>query len=106
MIELKPCPFCGGEAETICIDSGSVCGDEWRVQCHDCGSKSGTYGYIEHAIEAWNTRDEMTCTDVSYIALIDGFLCSECDCCLTAEQFYFGELNYCPNCGAKVVSHE
>ena len=49
--ELKPCPFCGGEAET-----------EWHhgycgVKCNDCCAEVSADG-MNDAIEAWNRRTE------------------------------------------------
>ena len=47
--ELKPCPFCGGEAgfyaETV----------HW-INCKKCGAESAYYETPEEAIEAWNRR--------------------------------------------------
>lgn len=92
MSELKPCPFCGGEANTVLRNA-----DDWHVECHDCASKSGTYGFKEYAIEAWNTRAERTC----YSERSDSWECSECG---GVDAYSSAELiNYCPNCGAKVV---
>lgn len=82
MIELKPCPFCGGKASLEhsgiekCINREN--GDlitRWRVQCRQCGveRKGGVSEYIfcrdetlmlrdeqfdgkKKAIEAWNRR--------------------------------------------------
>ena len=58
MDELKPCPFCGSEAQII------SCGKEWYVECSRnpfvCYCKPWT-GYIdtkEYAIELWNRRAE------------------------------------------------
>ena len=60
---LKPCPFCGGEAHTVCGDYGN-----WYVECmrEDCictlGFGTDTYGEqgsFENeldAIRAWNKR--------------------------------------------------
>lgn len=68
-IELKPCPFCGGEAELI-DDSGRH-GKVYSVyhQCPRNGGKFNRYGSVctltidtgwydtaEEATEAWNTR--------------------------------------------------
>lgn len=57
--ELKPCPFCGGEAsvdlyhaddwQVTCIGSYSCHG--WRVFEDNAG-----YDSPEEAIKAWNTR--------------------------------------------------
>jgi len=62
MINLKPCPFCGGEATLVHISrmgyDGSV------VKCHGCNCQiegkwfrvSTSYASDEKAIEAWNRR--------------------------------------------------
>jgi len=56
--ELKPCPFCGGEAEFYPND---IEGEENWVEC--CNAKcQATNGYVrrtpEEALSAWNTRSE------------------------------------------------
>ena len=57
MDELKPCPFCGGEArlepELKSVEDYS---DFHWVTCRECYAMSlGTYGE-DKAIEAWNRR--------------------------------------------------
>ena len=106
MNELKACPFCGGEAEAIHEINGM-----WTVECVKCGA-------LVDGIKAWNTRapmsyedlkilldelgvSERTCHPVIAITEDGGYeyaLCSECDGRIEPED------NYCPNCGAKVVS--
>lgn len=55
--ELKPCPFCGGEA---IIDG---CDDTlWIVICKECNASIGYKETKEEAIEAWNRRIEPTFT--------------------------------------------
>ena len=76
--ELKPCPFCGGEA-TLCkeypADSDNVCSIA-IVKCQSCGCNTGAYiediyyesklnlsrycsmGNVKNAINAWNRRVE------------------------------------------------
>lgn len=76
MIELKPCPFCGGEAELRRTLKGcrgvSTIIDEWEVACKNkccstCSYRDEIYhadnGEIvvknngaEEATEAWNKR--------------------------------------------------
>ena len=62
MSELKPCPFCGGEAYFVRIFS--LCPFQSRVKCRKCGI--GTIKYSSPnaldvkilAREAWNRRVE------------------------------------------------
>lgn len=56
--ELKPCPFCGGEAETLRFaDKGY-----WDVGCHACEISPCTedmfYETRAVAVAAWNRRVE------------------------------------------------
>lgn len=56
--EIKPCPFCGGEAEFY---PNYIEGEENWVEC--CNAKcQATNGYVrrtpEEALSAWNTRAE------------------------------------------------
>ena len=59
MIELKPCPFCGGKAR-VCNFHYSLLRDEPKdfcVICYDCSASSYHYANKpEEAIEAWNRR--------------------------------------------------
>lgn len=62
MPELKPCPFCGGEAELEHIRISHS--DYSRIRCVKCIAKteliikSFTYSSDERAAEAWNRRDD------------------------------------------------
>lgn len=61
-IKLKPCPFCGGEAE-IHVDHEEVEDTEKRhwaytVVCNRCCATSGLTHLPEKAREAWNRRAE------------------------------------------------
>lgn len=50
--ELKPCPFCGGEA-----DCGSFHGVAFfYVQCSCCGNCTKMYATAKEAAEKWNAR--------------------------------------------------
>jgi Lar family restriction alleviation protein len=55
MSELKPCPFCGGEASLFTTDEIGYIGDEhFTVKCNGCFCGTGHYADPERAIEAWN----------------------------------------------------
>lgn len=118
MTDLKPCPFCGGEANTVLKGS-----DDWHIECHDCASRSGIYGIRESAIAAWNTRYHFGLKDEDYNILLDemgiakpertcrrepaeiedgltAYFCSACDGLMYEDE------PYCPNCGARVVSED
>ena len=51
--ELKPCPFCGGEAEVRTTDLGT-----YKVVCIECPTDMGRYWSWakKEAIAAWNRR--------------------------------------------------
>lgn len=49
-VELKPCPFCGGQ--NILGFYSMVC----NVNKGGCGASSGYFSTVEKAIEAWNRR--------------------------------------------------
>ena len=60
--ELKPCPFCGGEAEIVPHKFFSEILKAWMVDCYGVECKNcHTSGYQfwgteAHAIAAWNRR--------------------------------------------------
>ena len=49
--KLKPCPFCGGEAEMF-----PYYFNEWHIGCGKCSCDMGVFDTKEEAIEAWNKR--------------------------------------------------
>lgn len=52
--ELKPCPFCGGEADFF--EDEFFC--RYSVVCTECGAETDTYGDERDAMDAWNKRVE------------------------------------------------
>lgn len=103
--ELKSCPFCGGEAELTSrrVNSGQTL---YRYRCASCHAAIGRWhggisGHDYTAAETWNTRAERTChIETKKFPLSSVPMCSECG------RFWLDKDsdNYCPNCGAKVVS--
>ena len=94
MTELKPCPFCGGEAEIYRHALVS-----W-VRCKECGvdTPAALPQDEQLAIDFWNTRAERTCENVDDHKTV-WFICSVCG----YTQKLSHTRSYCPNCGAKVV---
>lgn len=66
MTELKPCPFCGGEAfiiagyadAAIAIATCKECEAEITVYAEDFENLYDSYAARHKAIEAWNRRTE------------------------------------------------
>ena len=62
MAELKPCPFCGGEAFVDIhsyweIETQGFTDRTYGVVCGDCHMQTRQFFYTENeAIEAWNRR--------------------------------------------------
>jgi len=65
MDELKPCPFCGGEAELIRgrdLQLGSTVHEQWSAGCKGvedgdcCGVHEPSYFTSSFAAAAWNRR--------------------------------------------------
>lgn len=98
--ELKPCPFCGGEAE---INYGMTYGFSYLYEprCSSCGCMLDTYSTEGEAIEAWNRRVD----PIKQGRWINGD-CSECEFPIPTDGRidYIAEadVHYCYNCGAKM----
>lgn len=49
--DLKPCPFCGGEARRTVIENNL-----YAVMCCICGAITSAFWLRDSADEAWNRR--------------------------------------------------
>lgn len=127
--ELKPCPFCGGEARAFrCEESGT-----FDVQCQQCGaipfigSRTSERKTMADVIAAWNARAAVADEQFS-LAVHDGrvwrvvrecenvldhspcaFECSECGFSVRTvpdgpADWQTPFWRHCPSCGAKVVA--
>ena len=73
MSELKPCPFCGGEAAIREIKTSSYA-PVLRIECETCHCSTGNF-YVnaqEHAIKAWNRRDVYASNRLDYCPFCAG----------------------------------
>lgn len=106
MEELKPCPFCGGEAMEFTGEDAAP--HRWTVECAVCGAHVGSD--TRHKARAkWNRRAERTCRVECYPPGYEDNLhyevCSECGTILTASRpgdRHAARASYCPHCGARV----
>ena len=117
---LKPCPLCGKDVAELsdcqkvegCANFEECDGPAMSIVVCDvlqggCGCSTGYYKTRERAAEAWNRRAERTCNIVKSNDVRDGdgfYLCTVYELsCGHVARLAGGKLNYCPNCGAKVV---
>ena len=57
MSDLKPCPFCGGEAEVMHTGGIGCSNDTFSiVECVRCWAKTAFCDTEAEAVKAWNTR--------------------------------------------------
>ena len=66
IMDLKPCPFCGGQAEFDCVAAGRPCRLFAIVQCRTCGNGTKIFQTEDrygnkmcgefYAAESWNRR--------------------------------------------------
>ena len=104
--ELRPCPFCGGEAKEFTGEDAAP--HRWTVECDSCGAHVGSD--TRHKARAkWNRRAERACRVGCYPPGYEDNLhyevCSECGTILTASRpgdRHSKRANYCPSCGARV----
>ena len=101
--ELKPCPFCGGEAVRMDLLDNPPFPDVIGTRyfgCRKCCVVSFTGMTDAEAVEAWNARTERTCNyvwdDKSHV-----WRCSECG----GLEPVSDSVNYCCDCGAKVIGN-
>lgn len=123
MTDLKPCPFCGGEAEVYEMQYGEngkysvfgvFCKDDSRADLiglsrYQHGHFIDNFPTEAEAVAAWNARAERMC-EIEHVkggAMYDVWRCSACGY-EYAESVSETSIvqNYCPNCGARVIGKE
>ncbi len=54
---MKPCPWCGGEAEIVQLPYNGTAKELWQVSCVEgCCVKAAHYGLKPATIKSWNKR--------------------------------------------------
>lgn len=56
METLKPCPFCGGEADNMRTQASPDSGVFYYVFCKSCHARTGIYAHPKIAKAQWNGR--------------------------------------------------
>lgn len=116
MIELKPCPFCGGEARVEHDDDGSAylevdhrpdCFLTYKDTLRWFYPAKGDMSAEEHAASEWNRRAERTCrVESSHEVEGDGcysYFEYELTCGHEIAWGYQLPPSYCPECGRRVL---
>lgn len=103
-VELKPCPFCGGNAKIIQTTESYP---NYVVQCSFCGISTISCPNPKGLAEFWNKRSERHGKWGNPKAKFPyyNWRCSVCGCedyTQTDRKGEYKEMNYCPNCGAKM----
>lgn len=103
MEKLKPCPFCGGEAQIVVDDETE---NYFGVKCFNCGG--AIYAEKElprYAIEAWNKRSYEKHGNwkfsISNFGIDENATCSHCGAEFPRVPASM-EYRYCPKCGAQM----
>ena len=103
--ELKPCPFCGGEAKIKCGEIvnryNTAVYRHYHVECMSCGVDTRNFDTDDEAIEAWNRRTDRTAKVQELPRRSETSLdwegkCSNCG------AYTIHDMNYCFECGAKL----
>lgn len=90
-IKLKPCPFCGGQAEIWMLnENGQSCKNvHWAkdiyIECSTCHAASDTFekvidkNALEQAVSAWNQRKKDNIIPDEVISEVENAFIAACD---------------------------
>lgn len=96
--ELKPCPFCGGEAMVW----PSLTGLTYHVSCCKCYANNNYRSTEAKAIDAWNHRATTTTHAIIVSDKSTDCATGYCRCELCGEPIDQWD-NFCRHCGARCV---
>lgn len=94
MSELKPCPFCGGEAELHEYDN-QFSEVVYIISCSKCNCKM-ELNHESRLVYIWNTRTQSQCERVKQLELaLRKLEVGSCKC-LTKTNVYQYHAEFCP----------
>ena len=104
--ELKPCPFCRGEAKIKRV-TGSI---NYRyVKCSSCGARTKEWFGVDVAVKTWNTRvypeEVQEAIKKQNPKKPDGGINKYgfvIGCCKSCDAVIDGDCQYCPHCGQRL----
>jgi len=114
MEELKPCPFCGGEAEEVHDVANRLFNPTayYYIRCQSCGATGHPDLVPKHAEESWNLRTEpdnepLTCEGCMYFdPVYDSAPCGDCKRLIHVNDFYKPIKNAASDCESDTAVSE
>lgn len=98
--ELKPCPFCGHDAELFVTTHKGT--EHYNVSCSHCPAMTGSSILRHYVIDAWNTRYKRTCNMMAPNKETMPYpRCSAC-----GSPMMNAPARYCAQCGSEVVDDD
>lgn len=100
MTDLKPCPFCGGEADIPWADSDN---SRKSVMCAQCGVETDLFARTEEAAAAWNKRQPLECGRTCRWSYDEDTDAWDSECGGKILWGPDGTPKFCPECGGAVM---
>lgn len=91
---LKPCPFCGADAEVFRYYPPFGRRSRVMVRCTSCKCNSGEHGRIDKAVEMWNRRVQKELKDPQEADAENSRKWNDpCDNCVNKDLGYLADQN-------------
>ena len=112
MTKLKPCPFCGGEAEEVHATANKLFNPTayYYIKCKSCDSLGKPELVPKHAAAAWNSRtgkDINVATNADRIrSMSDEELAEYIFDLGNGSEYCYGHCAYQDDCATKGLDHD